>query len=205
VPRPAIAGQRTVFLVSIDVADGGSQAPVEVVASAAGATVEVQPAVLHPGWVAEVIVTPDAATAPTTLTVQIAATRGTHQSRVERGLAVVAPDPLQARIAEQAAWVRARFEWWLIAYHPELGIKRDTPWDAMSLATSGAGERRHVFVWRDWEMRVSWQPAAAPDDRARIFLRRRYVERSPGFAAEITSLSLGTPIHEIEPPPDEPW
>jgi hypothetical protein len=45
----------------------------------------------------------------------------------------------------------------------------------------------YLFFSDEWEMHIEWHIMIAPDDWARIDLRRRFEEVSPSKAFEITS------------------
>lgn len=58
----------------------------------------------------------------------------------------------------------------------------------------------YLFLSPEWELHVEWHIMVAPDDWARIDLRRRFVESAPSEAFEISSLTEGGEPHPFEVP-----
>jgi hypothetical protein len=197
----AIGGQRVVFLV---IATGSAaDGPVQLAATAAGASVTIEPQPLTPGVAGEVTVVPEPVaegSEPVDVEVTIMGSRGGAERAVER-MFPVAPgtDELGAEAAEHLA----PFVAWLAANRPELGINPQTSWQP----TPGSWVlvvTHYAFFSKDWEAELSWHVMLPPDDWARISLRHRWTEAHPSLAFEISSFSGGTKPHEIDPP-DDVW
>jgi hypothetical protein len=197
----AIGGQRVVFLVTAtgSAADG----PVELAATADGASVTIEPQAVTPGVVAEVTVVPEAVaegSEPANIEVTIAGSRGAVTRRVERTLAVA---PGRDELGAEAREHLAPFAEWLAANRPELGIDPETTWQPTP-GTWVLVVNHYAFFSEDWELELSWHVMIPPDDWARVALRHRWTEAHPSLAFEISSFSEGTEPREIAPP-DDVW
>jgi hypothetical protein len=191
-----IGGQQVVFLVSV----GGSAAdgPVEIAATAAGASVSIEPQPLPPGVVGEVSVVPAAVDSDVELEVVITATRGGTEKRESRTLAMAPGDDTLRPEADQHL---DPFVAWLATTRPELGIDEQTTWEA----TPGSWVlvvNHYLYFSEAWEVGLDWHVMIPPDDWSRIYLRRRWTETRPSLAFEISSVAGGSEPHEIAPPED---
>lgn len=196
-PRTAVAGQRCIFLLTIQ---GGDRAdPIEVKADADGARIEIAPPTIEEGTVAEVTVIPAPVTADATVPVTITVRRGGLE-RVETRTVPVWPetDTLEA----EARGRLATFTAWLATERPDLGITPETAWTGTALQTRMLVVSHYLFLSDDWEAALEWHVMIAPHDWSRIVLRRRWVEDRPSAAFEIASVSGGDQPREIEPPAD---
>lgn len=193
--RTAIAGQRCVFLVRVT--GGDSTEPIEIDATADGATVEVAPATLEEGVVAEVTVVPWPVSSDASVPVTITVGRG-DASRTERRTIPVWPetDSLEPEARDRLA----SFTGWLATEQPALGITPAKAWDGSALQTKMLVVSHYQFLSDDWEAALEWHVMIAPHDWSRIILRRRWVDDRPSLAFEIGSVSAGDPPREITPP-----
>jgi hypothetical protein len=194
--RAAIPGQRVCFLVVL-ADDGGSPAPVTISATADGAEVgTIEPLALVGGVVGEVWVVPAPATAETTASVTITATRGSITKTETRSI------PIFPMIDERGADAQPHFErWvaWLASAHPELGITAATGWEpgfvSILLVVS-----HYAYFSDQWEMTIAWHNMIPPYDWSEVHLRKRGVDVRPSLAFRTDSVSGATEPHEVEPP-----
>lgn len=221
----SIAGQQVVFLVAlaegVDTGGGGpgpggsgdapggsdqsdtrrasaSDLPITVTAEASGGSAEVlEPVLEEVGDVAEVVVVPDAGSVGSTVAVTITGSGTDVTERSEVGFDVVEGEDDRA---EYATELRDRFVPWLEANRPDLGISSETEWQGTMVSPQWLVVSHYLFFSEEWEMHVEWHIMVAPDDWARIDLRRRFVEVAPSRAFEIASVTEGTEPREIEPP-----
>lgn len=195
----SIVGQRCVFLVTVADAEAAANGEaVALSASASGADIDVQPQEILPGEVAEVTVTPQASSVGTTLEVTFQGSR--NGSTVEEHVSFAVAEGEDDR-ATYAAELRDRFVSWLAAQHPELGITEETEWQGTMVSPVWLVVSHYLFFSEDWEMHVEWHVMIAPDDWAKIDLRRRFSETIPSYAFEISSVSAEDELpHEIEVP-----
>ena len=191
-----IRGQRVVFLV---VAGGSpSDGPVQITATAEGAAVSVEPEALAPGTVGEVEVVPQPVAAEESLVVTIAGRRGDVERSESRTLTLVDGEN---GLAEEAASRLEPFMAWLAASRPELGLTPET--DLAGTPGSWVLVVNHYVYFSDaWEIDLAWHVMIAPDDWARVDLRRRWTESRPSLALEISSVTGGGEPHETAPAED---
>lgn len=194
-----IGGAKAIFLVTVS--GTPSDGPVQITASAPGATVAIEPNPLTPGVVGEVTIVPAPVTADEVLVdVSIAGTRGEVVRTQDRTLTVV---PGQDDWAADAAAHLAPFISWLETNRPDLGITAQTEW----AGTPGSWVlivNHYLYFSAEWELDIEWHVMIPPDDWSRIYLRKRFSEVAPSVAFEISSVSGATAPHEIEPP-DAMW
>lgn len=194
--RTAIPGERVVFLVNApaqQIQDGA----IEIHAAAAGAAVDIEPTMLYPGRVVEVTVTPNPTEDETVVDVTITGTRRGLTSTVARTLPVF-PDTDTRQ--DDAAFYRGLFVPWIASAYPDLGIDASTRWTG---TISGARllEVSHYNYYSElWELSVEWHVMIAPYDWATVYLRRRFEETKPSFAAKIDSVSARSLPYETRPP-----
>ncbi len=192
----AIPGQRISFLVTIK-DDGPSAGPVTISAIATKAQVRtIEPVQLTPGVVGEVWVVPDAATAETTASATITATRGAVIRTETRTI------PILPMADERAADAQPHFErWvaWLETAHPELGITAATAWEPAFVSTLLVVSH-YAYFSDDWEMTVAWHNMIPPYDWSEVHLRHRGVDVRPSVAFRIDSVAGATEAHAVEPP-----
>jgi hypothetical protein len=189
-----IGGQRVVFLLTVG--GSASDGPVEVQASAAGASITIEPQRLPPGVVGEVRVVPASVAADRDLEVTFTARRGTLEETEKRILAMA---PGEDSLLPEATLRLDPFLAWLADSRPELGIGPDTAWET----TPGSWVlvvNHYLFFSTDWEVGLDWHVMIAPDDWARISLRHRWTETRPSLAFEIPSVSGDLEPREIAPP-----
>ena len=198
----SIPGQHCVFLVTV-AEEGGAESddPVTLSAVASGAEVTVVPEKITGGEVGEVWVTPSPATVGQTLEVTFQGTRGEEMREQIASFAVA--EGLDDRAA-YAAELRDRFTTWLAANRPELGITAETEWQGTMVSPIWLIVSHYLFFSDEWEMHLEWHVMIAPDDWARIDLRRRFAETKPSLAFEISSVSGNSEPQETAPP-DELW
>ena len=202
--KPAVPGQRCVFLVVISDEREGSATgkPVNISATAPDATVEVDPPGAPPGLVAEVTVIPNEGTLGKTLSATICAERDRLQ-HTETVAIVMWDGPLREGILEGflagAAGKRDVFTPWLAANHPELGITPETEWTATYAKVLMPVANYCLFFSDEWEMGLVFHVMIPPDDWVYIYLRRRYAEVRPSQAFMISSLAAQEEPHAIDP------
>lgn len=219
----AISGQQVVFLVALDGAadtagpgPGGSgdppggadqsdtrrasasDLPVTITAHAtnAAATV-VEPTLAEADDVAEVVVVPEPDSAGATVTVTITTTAAEVTDQETVAFDVVEGEDDRA---VDAARMRDLFVPWLAADRPELGITETTGWQGTMVSPQWLVVSHYLFFSAEWEMHVEWHIMVAPDDWARIDLRRRFEETAPSEAFEISSVTEGGEPHPYEVP-----
>jgi hypothetical protein len=197
---PAIVAGRaypgTPVVLLVTASGRESDGDVMISAEAPGAAVGVAPAELSPGTVGEVTVVPEAVTQDKTVAVAIHGSRGGIDHEVTSTVPV---SPGEDTLGPEADALLGRFTEWLAAKRPELGIGPDTSWEGYAggwvLVVN-----HYQYMSEDWELGLEWHVMIAPDDWARINLRRRWTENVPSVAFEIASVSGGAEPHEIDPP-----
>lgn len=190
----AIAGQRVVFLV----AAGSSDPPITITADATNATTTVlEPTISESDDVTEVVVVPDPGSTGSAVTVTILGTAGavTEQSTVSFDVVDGEDDR-----AAHATQIRDLFVPWLAANRAELGITETTTWQGTLVSPQWLVVSHYLFFSAEWEMHVEWHIMVAPDDWARIDLRRRFAETTPSEAFEISSVTQGGEPHPYDVP-----
>jgi hypothetical protein len=199
--RESVPGQRCVFLVTVEDLPGAENAgPVIVTAEAPDAVVEVERGQIVPGEVAEVSVTPAAATAERNITVTITGSRG-GEKRTTVFIPLVLGDNVEPELAPE---VRDRFVSWLEENRPELSITMDTQWTGTLVTPRFLVVTHYLFFSEEWEMHVCWHVMIEPHNWARCELRRRFEETAPSYAFQIPSLTEDIEPSPIEPP-EEVW
>jgi hypothetical protein len=192
--RPAIPGEKVVFLVVVTSPD--NDAPVTISATATGAQVfDVKPAQLKPGVVGEVWVVPDAATEETTITTTFTATRGGVAHTDQRTTKIM---PFEDDRAQEAQPYFDMWVDWLAANHPDLGITKSTKWES-SYTLALLIVSHYAYFSDEWEMKVSWHIMIAPDDFTEVYLRHRGDETEWTHAYRMDSFTNKTTPHEITP------
>ncbi len=221
----AIAGQQVVFLVALsqavdtdspgpgpggsgDAPGGADQSdtrrasasdlPITITADATNAaTTVLEPTLSEADDVAEVVVIPEPDSTGATVTVTITGTAAevTEQSKVS--FEVIGGEDDRAAYATQ---IRDMFVPWLAANRPEPGITEATAWQGTMVSPQWLVVSHYVFFSAEWEMHVEWHIMVAPDDWARIDLRRRFVETTPSQAFEISSVTQGGEPHPYDVP-----
>ena len=221
----AIEGQEVVFLVALadsfatdsggpgpggsgDAPGGSDQSdtrrasasdlPLALTAEATNATVTVlEPELADPDDVAEVIVVPGPGSTGSTVTLTITGTGADVTVTASASFDVVEGVDDRAADAER---IRDLFIPWLAENRPELEITAATPWAGTIVSPQWLVVSHYLFLTAEWEMHVEWHIMVAPDDWARIDLRRRFEEVTPSRAFEISSVTEGGEPHEIDPP-----
>lgn len=195
-PGGAFPGQRCIFLVVIKPGDSGWRGHADVTATASEATVKVKLPRLGPGLVGEVVVIPAARTEPGTITVTISAR---HAGVVHRQVRTIEVWPEQSTSRPWAREILGHFLPWLERHYPQLGLGPETRFFGTVARPHWLIVMRYVFLTPEWEIGVQWHVMIKPDDWAQIYLRHRWTDRAPSFAAEITSVMRGDRPHEIAP------
>lgn len=175
---------------------GGTNLPVTVTAGATHAAVSVLEPVLDTAQdVAEVVVVPEPGSAGLAVAVTVT---GTGANRTEQE--TVTFDVVEGTDdrAATAVEVRDLFVPWLAQHRPDLGITATTTWEGTIVSPQWLEVSHYLFFSPEWEMHVEWHVMVAPDDWARVDLRRRFVQTAPSEAFEISSLTEGG-----EPHPDD--
>ena len=223
----AIEGQEVVFLVALadsfatdsggpgpggsgDAPGGSDQSdtrrasasdlPITITAEAANATVTVlEPTLAEAADIAEVIVVPDPGSTGSTVTLTITGTGTGADVTVTASASFDVVEGVDDRAAD-AERIRDLFIPWLAENRPELEITAATPWSGTIVSPQWLVVSHYLFLTAEWEMHVEWHIMVAPDDWARIDLRRRFEEVAPSRAFEISSVTEGGEPHEIDPP-----
>jgi hypothetical protein len=198
--RESVPGQRCVLLVTVSDLEGGEGGPVEITATAPGASVEIEGGEILPGEVAEVSVIPDPVDRESNITVTITGKRGVER-KAKATIPVVLGDNEEPEMAPQ---VRDRFISWLEVNHPELSITADTEWTGTLVTPRFLVVTHYLYFSEEWEMHVYWHVMIEPYNWAKVELRQRFRELSPFHAFEISSLTQGGDPVPMEPP-DEVW
>jgi hypothetical protein len=223
----AIEGQEVVFLVALTdsfdtdtdpggpgpggsgVAPGGSDQsdtrrasasdlPITISAEAVDATTTVlEPMLESAEDIVEIVVVPDAGSTGSTVTLTITGTGADVTATATASFDVVEGEDDRAADAER---IRDLFIPWLAENRPELGITAATPWAGTMVSPQWLVVSHYLFFTAEWEMHVEWHIMVAPDDWARIDLRRRFEEVAPSRAFEISSVTDAIEPDEIDPP-----
>ncbi len=192
--RPAIPGEKVVFLI---VANSTDATPVAISAVVTGGKVlKVEPAQLKPGVVGEVWIVPDASTEEATVSTTFTATRGAITRTEKRTTKVM---PFEDSRQTEAQPYFDMWTGWLAANHPEFGITSSTKWDS-SFVLALLIVSHYAYFSDDWEMKVSWHVMIAPSDFTEVYLRHRGTETTWTHAFRMDSFSGKTAIHEIPLP-----
>lgn len=197
----SIAGQKIVYLVTYT--DSGETQGTKVVisATATGAAVEAVNPEIGPGEVAEIIVTPDADSIGKAIEIKFTGTRGNVKDEKSLSIEVIEGQDDRATYALE---LQARFITWLAVEHPELGITPETEWTGTMVSPQWLVVSHYLFFSDEWEMHIEWHIMIAPDDWARIDLRKRFKETKPSLAFEISSVTAKDAPKPITVP-DEIW
>lgn len=213
----AIPNQHCLLLVTVQEGNdaAGIVTPVQINATAPGATVLVENPTLRSGGVAEVTVIPqplkDADVqagggigeggddAGRTVTVTITGTRcGVTETAT---VLITVTSEEEDLVGPAAAEMRDLFIPWLAENQPALGITADTKWTGTIVSPHILVVTHYLFLSDEWEMHVYWHVMIPPYDWARIELRRRFEETEYSRAFEIPSVSAAAPLQaqSIEP------
>jgi len=196
----AAAGEACVLLVTADALPGfgppDRKTPLRVACD--GAEVNVVPAALASGEVAELRVVPDLAVVGEHIEVVVSGDTRTIPCRAT--LEVTDPPEHRGALLEASIAVRDAFVPWLESRHPELGIDAATEWEAVPIRTHRLVVTHCVFLSTEWECVVWWHVTIPPHDWARMSLRRRFADVTPTLAPQIASRASGDPPQAIDPP-----
>jgi hypothetical protein len=193
----SIAGQRCVFLVTIDDEGQVSQAPVSISAAAPGSEVIIYQQDIVEGQVAEVVVIPAQESIGKTIQVTITGIRADLSNEKVVSFAVAEGEDDRQ---EYAAQLLDKFVAWLEANHPELGITEDTGWTGTMVSPVWLIVSHYLFFSDEWEAHVEWHVMIPPHDWATIDLRHRFDQLSPSYAFKISSLDADNEPVFIDPP-----
>lgn len=207
----SIPGQACVLLVTLENAGTavGSTEPIRITVDAPGAYTTVEPELVLPGEMAEVIVAPgvqDPAAGPfpeegLTISAVITGTRGGSVETVTVPVKLTSAEP--DLVGAMATEIQSLFIPWLEANHPELGITWETTWMGTMVTPHILIVTHYLFFSAEWEMHVAWHVMIPPDDWARIELRRRFDETAPSLAFEIPSRSADPPVAPVAVEPSD--
>ena len=193
----SIAGQRIVYLVSILKGAADSASAAEIFAEADNADTTVEHKTIEAGEVAEVIVIPKANSAGKSVNLTITAKLGSNTDSKKITFDVIEGEDDRKDYATE---LRDKFVAWLEANHPEMGIAKDTAWTGTMVSPQWLVVSHYLFFSYEWEMHVEWHIMVAPDDWARIDLRKRFSESKPSSAFEISSREGNTTPKPLEVP-----
>lgn len=198
-------GQKCVFPVSFTELDNNLAAgPVTLSATSSAGTVAVSPGTINIGDVAELTLNSDDATVGSSIIVTVVGKRGGEIRTATATATVTEPIGNPDDRLVTGTTVRDDFIPWLETTHPELGIGAGTVWTPIPLRPHIFEVSYYMFQSDEWELVVWWHVMIPPYDWARLYLRRRYSEIAPSFAAEISSSSSGEDPHAMDPP-SEIW
>ena len=193
----SIAGQRIVYLVSILKGAADNAAAAEISAEADNADITVEHKTIKAGEVAEVIVIPNANSVGKSVNLTITAKLGSSSDTKKITFDVIEGEDDRK---EYATELRDKFVAWLEVNHPELGITKETEWTGTMVSPQWLVVSHYLFFSDEWEMHVEWHIMIAPDDWAKIDLRKRFSESKPSSAFEISSREGNTTPKSIEVP-----
>jgi hypothetical protein len=199
-PGGAVPGQHCILLVAIRPVAEGWQGTAEVTATAPGASIRIRQARLSPGLVGEVIVVPKPFDGEEgSITVTVSARHGDEVQTVVRTITTYQDE---GQPSEWAREILDRFLPWLADRFPELGIGPETTFHGSAARPHWLIVSHYLFLTPDWEVGVRWHVMIEPDDWAVLYLRHRWTDLRPSFAAEITSVQRGDTPHAITPTPE---
>ena len=174
-----------------------SSGAIAITAAAAGAGVDVEPAVISGTQVAEVTFVPPPSRTESTLVATITATAGDDTREVTREVTVM---PWDDDRRDEGAEVLGLFTPWLAEHHPEFGITPDTVFSGTHVAPMLLIVNHYCFLTDEWEVGVSWHVMVPPDDFAEIYLRPRDGLRPTGaFRIGSWQTALETGEYEVVP------
>jgi hypothetical protein len=198
----AIPGATTGVLVTIS-NETETDEPVELAASAAGATVTVEPAMIRDGEVAEVTVVAGPAASETPLDIVVTGRRGGLEETATRSTTIFAWDDDRG---EYAGTLLGLFTAWLAGEEPGLGIDAGTDFAGSYVAPGLLVVSHYLFMSEEWEIGLSWHVMTPPHDWAEIYLRPRD-QAAPTLAFRLASqaaaLEQGTVQISAVPVPQE--
>lgn len=189
-------------LVLLATVTSTDDAPVTVSAEAEGASVVVEPAEIRPGEVAEVTVTPGAATGDEVpLAVSVTGARGEVEQTVEKETSVV---PFTDELASEARRIFDVFATWLEENRPDVGITSAMEVEGNAVAPMLLVVTHYMYLSEEWEIGLAWHIMIPPDDWADLYLRPRG-ELAPTEAFRLSSRAAAfeegiVEISEVSPP-----
>jgi hypothetical protein len=197
-----VPGAVTGVLVTIT-EEAGNGAPVVLTAVADGVQVDVEPAEIRTGEVAEVWVIAEPAAQERLIEIQITARRGETERAATRSTTVYAWEDDRG---DDAARLLNIFTAWLAAEAPELGIDSDTVFSGSFVAPGLLVVSHYLYLSDEWELGLSWHVMIPPDDWSEVYLRPR-TEAAPTRAFRLESQQAALDdgiiaISEVPPPPE---
>ncbi len=195
----ALPGEPVMLLVAVE-EETASTSPVALTAaSTGGATIDVEPASISPGELAEVTVVAADVTEETEIEVTVTARRGAEEHQVTKPIVVM---PQQDELGPTARDVLDLFLPWLAEQQPELGIGPETELTGMIVAPRLLVVSHYAFLNEDYEIGLAWHIMVPPDDWADIYLRPRDSLR-PTAAFRLSSWSTALAGGDVEIGPTE--
>lgn len=193
----SIPGQSIVFLVTIAKDSQVDSNIVEISAEAKDASVSIEHKNITNSQVAEVTVIPSPASAGKSIEVNFTGTRGSLTAKN-----TVIFDVIEGEDDRKvyAAELLDKFVDWLSRNRPEFNLSSKTQWIGTMVSPQWLVVSHYIFFSEEWEMHVQWHIMIAPDDWARIDLRRRFSETKPSSAFEISSRSTSNQVKPIAVP-----
>ncbi|MBD3383557.1 hypothetical protein GF407_01410 [candidate division KSB1 bacterium] len=183
----AIAGQKCAFLIQAENRiDGRAMKDAISISANPSTNVTINPGSLKSGEIAEITITPSSADINKTLYYKIRTKREGFEQEETIGVKVVSGTD---QFAGTAVQIRDRFVSYLETYQSHLGITGNTEWTGTIVTPNLTVVSNYLFFSDNWEMGVTWHVTVAPNDWAKIYLRRRYSEIRPSHAFRISSLS----------------
>jgi len=198
----APAGQPCLLFAEIEGVDVDAGSAVTVSASATDADISPCTWQLSGDGIIEFAVTPDpASTGNRVQVVLVAEIEGTVRQDicVLHVTDALSEDGAISR-AREAEEIRHEFYEWMIETCPSIPAETSGAWTGIPIRPHRLVVSHYVFFSGDWEIVIWWHVTTPPHDWARIYIRRRFTDRTPWIAAEISSLLNGELPRAIDPP-----
>jgi len=161
------------------------------------ATIELYPNSISTGQIAEILFFPSKEGVNETLIVTISGRRRGLIQKISVSISVVDG---KDEIVDYAVEMRNMFISWLADNHPELNITVETEWTGIIVNPKILVVMHYIFLSEDWELYLTWHVMIPPFDWTKIYLRRRYIEKTPSRAFEVSSVSALSEPKEISVP-----
>lgn len=182
----AIADQKCVFLVKVENRiDGRAMKDAISISINPSGNVIINPASLKSGECGEITITPSTTDIDKTLYYKVKAKREGFEQQETIGIDVVSGTD---QLGNTAAQIRDRFVTYLESDHAHLGINSNTEWSGTIVTPTLTIVANYLFFSENWEMGLSWHVMIAPNDWAKMYLRKRNSDK-PSHAFKISSLS----------------
>lgn len=195
----ALPGEPVMLLAAVEGETAGTSPVTLTAAATGGATIDVEPASISPGELAEVTVVAADVTEETEIEVTVTARRGDEEHQTTKPIVVM---PQQDELEPAARDVLGLFLPWLAEQQPELGIGPDTELTGMVVAPRLLVVSHYAFLNEDYEIGLAWHIMIPPDDWADLYIRPRDSLR-PTVAFRLSSWSTALAGGDVEIVPTE--